>query len=548
MIQLLVDQPLLLLVLVSAGGYLLGQVEVKGSSLGVAAVMFAGLAVGALDPRLKLPEFTTLLGLVLFVYAIGLSSGPSFFAALRRKGVRDNAMVLGILASAAGLVVGVALLLGLKGTTASGLFAGSLTNTPALAALLERIQTMAAPEQVEQIISEPVVGYSIAYPIGIVGVIAALFVTKRLWNVDYAAEAEQVDDAQATGEDLQSYSIRVTNPEVEGQTIRQLMQAHDWDVVFGRVRHAGDDEQILAEAETTIRIGDVVSVVGEAENVRPVLHTLGELAAEQLEASRETYDFRRIFVSNPDATGRPIRDLRFLQQIGAIVTRVRRGDVEWLVDADTVLELGDRVRVVARPEDMPLVNERFGDSYKALSEVNLLTLNLGLMAGLLIGLIPIPVPGGLTFTLGLAGGPLVVGLVLGKLGRTGPLVWYLPYNANLLLRQLGLVLFFAGVGTRAGYAFFNTLLGGEGLLIFAAGAVLTCTTALSTLWIGYKALGIPMPLLMGMLAGLHTQPAVLSYALEQTDSDVPNLGYATVFPMATIAKIILAQLLLLTLS
>ena len=548
MIQLLVDQPLLLLVLVSAGGYLLGQVEVKGSSLGVAAVMFAGLAVGALDPRLKLPEFTTLLGLVLFVYAIGLSSGPSFFAALRRKGVRDNAMVLGILASAAGLVVGVALLLGLKGTTASGLFAGSLTNTPALAALLERIQTMAAPEQVEQIISEPVVGYSIAYPIGIVGVIAALFVTKRLWNVDYAAEAEQVDDAQATGEDLQSYSIRVTNPEVEGQTIRQLMQAHDWDVVFGRVRHAGDDEQILAEAETTIRIGDVVSVVGEAENVRPVLHTLGELAAEQLEASRETYDFRRIFVSNPDATGRPIRDLRFLQQIGAIVTRVRRGDVEWLVDADTVLELGDRVRVVARPEDMPLVNERFGDSYKALSEVNLLTLNLGLMAGLLIGLIPIPVPGGLTFTLGLAGGPLVVGLVLGKLGRTGPLVWYLPYNANLLLRQLGLVLFFAGVGTRAGYAFFNTLLGGEGLAIFAAGAVITCTTALSTLWIGYKALGIPMPLLMGMLAGLHTQPAVLSYALEQTDSDVPNLGYATVFPMATIAKIILAQLLLLTLS
>jgi putative transport protein len=326
------------------------------------------------------------------------------------------------------------------------------------------------------------------------------------------------------------------------------MRKHDWDVVFGRVRHAGDDEQILAEAETPIRIGDVVSVVGEAENVRPVLHTLGELAAEQLEASRKTYDFRRIFVSNPDATGRPIRDLRFLQQIGAIVTRVRRGDVEWLVDADTVLELGDRVRVVARPEDMPLVNERFGDSYKALSEVNLLTLNLGLMAGLLIGLIPIPVPGGLTFTLGLAGGPLIVGLVLGKLGRTGPLVWYLPYNANLLLRQLGLVLFFAGVGTRAGYAFFTTLLGGEGLLIFAAGAVLTCTTALSTLWIGYKALGIPMPLLMGMLAGLHTQPAVLSYALEQTDSDVPNLGYATVFPMATIAKIILAQLLLLTLS
>jgi putative transport protein len=454
-------------------------------------------------------------------------------------------MVLGLLTGAAGLVAGIAVLLNLKSTTAAGLFAGSLTNTPALAALLERIPTMVDPARVEQVVSEPVVGYSIAYPMGIIGVIGALFVTKRLWNVDYAAEAEQVDDAQATGEDLHSYSIRVTNADVEGQTVRQLMQRHDWDVVFGRVRHAGADDQILAEAETPIRVGDVVSVVGEAENVRPVLHTLGELAAEQLEASRESYDFRRIFVSNPDATGRPIRDLRFLQQIGAIVTRVRRGDVEWLVDADTVLELGDRVRVVARPEDMLLVNERFGDSYKALSEVNLLTMNLGLMAGLLLGLIPIPVPGGLTFTLGLAGGPLIAGLVLGKLGRTGPLVWYLPYNANLLLRQLGLVLFFAGVGTRAGYAFFTTLLSGGGLTIFAAGAVLTCLTAFLALWIGYKALGIPMPLLMGMLAGLHTQPAVLSYALEQTESDVPNLGYATVFPLATIAKIILAQMLLL---
>ena len=545
MIQLLVDHPLLLLVIVSALGYLLGQIEVRGSRLGVAAVMFVGLGFGALDPRLQLPEFTTLLGLVLFVYAIGLSSGPGFFAALRRKGVRDNLLAVGILVAAAGLAATALWVLDLKQTVAAGLFAGSLTNTPALAAVLEQVQAMAPPELVETVASEPVVGYSIAYPVGILGVIAAILLTQKLWNVDYAAEAERMDTGDAaTGQNLQSTSVLVTNKSVRGKTIRELMEQNDWDVVFGRVGRTGGRQE-LAEAETEINPGNVVSVVGTRDAVRPVVQALGEPANEQLEKSRETYDFRRIFVSNPDVTGRPIHELRFLQQVGAIVTRVRRGDVEWLVDADTVLELGDRVRVVARPEDMQAISDRFGDSYKSLSEVNLLTFNLGLTAGLLLGMVPFPLPGGLEFKLGLAGGPLLVGLVLGKLGRTGPLVWYLPYSANLLLRQLGLVLFFAGVGTRAGYAFFETLASGAGLTLFLAGSVITCLTAVATLTIGYQLLKIPMSRLIGMLAGLHTQPAVLSYALQQTDNEIPNLGYATIFPVATIAKIILAQILLL---
>ena len=545
MIQLLVDHPLLLLVIVSALGYLLGQIEVKGSRLGVAAVMFVGLGFGALDPRLQLPEFATLLGLVLFVYAIGLSSGPGFFAALRRKGVRDNLLAVGILVAAAGLAATALWVLDLKQTVAAGLFAGSLTNTPALAAVLEQVQAMAPPELVETVASEPVVGYSIAYPVGILGVIGAILLTQKLWNVDYAAEAERMDTGDAaTGQNLQSTSVLVTNKSVRGKTIRELMEQNDWDVVFGRVGRTGGRQE-LAEADTEINPGNVVSVVGTREAVRPVVEALGEPANEQLEKSRETYDFRRIFVSNPDVTGRPIHELRFLQQVGAIVTRVRRGDVEWLVDADTVLELGDRVRVVARPEDMQAISDRFGDSYKSLSEVNLLTFNLGLTGGLLLGMVPFPLPGGLEFKLGLAGGPLLVGLVLGKLGRTGPLVWYLPYSANLLLRQLGLVLFFAGVGTRAGYAFFETLASGAGLTLFLAGAVLTCLTAVATLTIGYQLLKIPMSRLIGMLAGLHTQPAVLSYALQQTDNEIPNLGYATIFPVATIAKIILAQILLL---
>jgi putative transport protein len=193
---------------------------------------------------------------------------------------------------------------------------------------------------------------------------------------------------------------------------------------------------------------------------------------------------------------------------------------------------------------MPAVSAFFGDSYRALSEIDVLTFSLGLTAGLLLGVLPIPLPGGGDLKLGLAGGPLVVALVLGALDRTGPLVWSLPYSANLTLRQLGLIVFLAGIGTRAGYAFVSTVQSRDGVLLLGAGAVITFTVALATLWVGYRLLNVPMGLLSGMLAGLQTQPAVLGFALEQTGDDLPNVGYAALFPLATIAKILAAQLLL----
>jgi putative transport protein len=307
------------------------------------------------------------------------------------------------------------------------------------------------------------------------------------------------------------------------------------------------DQLALTGPQTRLTIGDLISVIGSPEDLDEVTTHLGESCDDHLELDRTEYDFRRVFVSNPKVAGHRLHDFNLLQQYGAIVTRVRRGDVELLPHGDTVLELGDRVRVVAKAENMAAVSNFFGDSYRALSEIDLLNFSLGLAMGLLLGLIPIPLPGGLTFELGLAGGPLIVALILGKLGRTGPIVWVLPYSANLVLRQLGLVLFFAGLGTRSGFAFVNTLTGSGGATIFFGGAIITCVTALLTLWLGYKLLHIPMSLLTGMLAGLQTQPAVLSYALDQSENDLPNIGYATVFPVATITKILLAQLLVILL-
>ncbi|MCS6889416.1 MAG: transporter, partial [Chloroflexus sp.] len=227
-----------------------------------------------------------------------------------------------------------------------------------------------------------------------------------------------------------------------------------------------------------------------------------------------------------------------------VITRIRRGDAEILPHGDTTLELGDRVRVVTQRDNMERVTNFFGDSYRALAEIDVVSLGLGMALGMLVGLIPFPLPGGGSFSLGLAGGPLIVALLLGWRGRTGPIVWSLPYSANLTLRQVGMTLFLAGVGTRAGYSFVTTLTQGNGLLLFLSGALITVPVAFATLFIGYKLLKLPFSLLAGMLAGLQTQPAVLAFANEQTGNEAPNIGYAMVYPTATIAKIILAQLLL----
>lgn len=546
MIDLLATNPLLLLFSVSAIGYILGRIRVGGISLGVAAVLFVGLFFGALDERLKLPDIIYLLGLVLFVYTIGLSSGPSFVASMRRKGLRDSLLVVGVILLATALTVAAHFLLGLSAPLTAGMFAGSLTNTPALAAVLEQLKSAAPGTLSDTALAEPVVGYSVTYPMGVLGMILALYIIQRLWKVDYRAEASQLRDIGAMHETLVNRTISITQPEMDGRNIGELMRTFRWDVVFGRLQRGG--ELSLATSEVYLRLGDKVSVIGADDEVEKVVTALGEGLAESLELNRQTLDFRRVFVSNPAVAGKRLDELDLPRQYGAIITRVRRGDVDILPHRDTVLELGDRVRVVTRRENLDAVSTFFGDSYRSLGEVDVVSLGLGMALGLLLGMIPIPLPGGVSFTLGFAGGPLLVALFLGARERTGPIVWSLPYSANLTLRQVGLTLFLAGVGTRSGYSFVSTFAQGGGLAVFLAGTLITCVTAVAMLYVGHKLLKIPMGLLSGMLAGTQTQPALLGFAAEQARSDLPNIGYATVYPVATIAKIVAAQLLLAFLS
>lgn len=541
MVKILADNPLLLLFVVAAIGYPLGRIKIRGSSLGVAAVLFVGLAVGAIHPSLKLPEIVYVLGLATFVYTIGLASGPAFMASLRREGMRNSLLVIGMLLFATILTLVAQRLLHLKATVAAGLFAGSLTSTPALAGAIETIKQLHTGVGLDQLLAEPVAGYSIAYPMGVMGGVLAISLVQKLWKVKYAAEARSLDIPGAATEGLSGAAIRVTWDGAGRQSIADLSRRGKWDVVFGRIRRG--DTVLLPGPGDRLQPGDLVTVVGTESELGRVAAALGEITKEEITSDRSKYDYRRIFVSNPRVTGLKLGTLNLYERFGATVTRVRRGDDDFLPHADMVLEPGDRVRVVALRQRMSEVTSFFGDSYRAVSEVDILSFSLGLALGLLLGIVPIPLPGGITFKLGFAGGPLIVALILGTLERTGNIVWSLPYSANMTLRQTGLVLLLAGIGTRAGYGFISTLANG-GLAIFAAGAIITFVVALVTLWVGHRLMKIPMNLLVGMVAGLHTQPAVLGYALEQTGNDLPNIGYASVYPVATIGKIVLVQVLL----
>jgi len=540
--DILLENPLLLLFVVIAIGYPLGRITFRGSSLGVAAVLFAGLVVGALDADLKLPTIIFQLGLVLFVYTVGLSNGRGFFSAFRRQGIRDSLVVVGVVSFAATLSAFAQVVLELKPTFAGGMFAGSLTNTPALAAQLEYLNAYVTGGDLEARLTEPVVGYSVAYPFGVLGVIFAIALAQKMWKIDYRKEAVRVEDLDESPRVLLNRTVIVTNSDVAGLNVRDLLAVHRWDVIFGRVSHAG--RVTLTTGETWFEPGDLVSVVGSPEALDEVTGFLGETSPDHLELDRTELDFRRIFVSSPEVAGHRLRDLPLRQRFEAVVTRVRRGDIEFLPRGSTLLQAGDRVRVIAPTQSMQAVSRFFGDSYRAVSEIDIPTFSVGLALGLLVGTVPIPFPGGVDIKLGLAGGPLVVALILGALDRTGPLTWTLPYSANVTLRQFGLVLFLAGIGVGAGYTFVSTVREGDGLRLLVAGAVITFSTAMLTLWLCYKVLNIPMGLVIGMVAGIHTQPAVLGFALEQSDDELPNVGYAAVFPIATIAKIVAAQILL----
>ena len=537
LISTLSAMPILTLFVVIGLGYLLGQISFFGFRFGIAGVLFVGIAVGSLSPDIALPEILSSFGLILFVYTIGIQSGPAFFASFREQGKRANLLAIGVLVFGAFLSLVIGHLLHWSRATVAGLFSGALTNTPAVAAARDRLHFLGQlqglnADQLRSLTEQPTISFGLAYPMGVIGVLLAYQLLNRLWKPPFAPAME---DARA----IRSQDFLVRNPGVFGQTLGDLLQLHrDAGFVISRVRQKGKTQ--LAHSEIVLGEGDILVVVGDDQALERARHLFGEPAEVQLELDRSELDFRRVFVSSKDVVGKRIGDLD-LEGLHAAITRVRRGDIDVVPTPETILEFGDRVRVLTRRENMDAVSQYFGDSIRGTAETDFGSVAIGMVLGALVGMIPIPMRGTVV-RLGLAGGPLLVALVLGKLERTGRITWKIPISANLTLRQIGLLLFFAAVGTRAGYPFGQTLMT-NGWEIIVAGTVVTFAVALTTLIVGYKVLGMPFDAVMGITSGIHTEPASLTYAANLTRNDRPNTGYTTVYPIAMIAKIVLAQLL-----
>ncbi|MEM1216806.1 MAG: TrkA C-terminal domain-containing protein, partial [Bacteroidota bacterium] len=320
-------------------------------------------------------------------------------------------------------------------------------------------------------------------------------------------------------------------------------QRYQQRVVFGRMQRAGQDE--LPNMDTTLQLGDRIVLIGSQEVVEQVTQDLGKRFGQELSYDRTIFDARRLFVSNPEIAGQKIAALNLPEKFSTIITRIQRGDNDLLANGETVIELGDRILLVARRKDFPELSRLFGNSYEALNHINLLSFGSGMALGLLLGMVTFTLPGDMSFSLGFAGGPLIIALLLGALRRSGPIVWTLPYGANLVLRQLGLILLLAGIGVRSGHTFLQTILAGGGGWLFLAGGVIATSTAFITLWLGYKWLRIPFGLLTGMIA---TQPAILEYARDQAKNQLPTMGYSLILPIVLITKILFVQILFTFLS
>jgi putative transport protein len=525
------EQPLLLLMVILAIGGAIGAIKIGSFSLGPAAVLFTALAFSAFDERLKLPVILGTFGLAVFAYVIGVGAGPSFFAAMKTGG-RALGVVIGGLLVGALVTVLAAHAMGLEGPILSGIYAGALTNTPALAAATEAWES-----------DLPTVGYSVTYLFGVLGMLLAAGIALRM-RAPQTALAPVVEDALPPK--LDGTTVRVETPGLPD--FGTLADQYEHRIVFSRIMrgdtpgHPGVVD--LATDDAIPMPGDIITVIGQEEAVERFTEQVGHPSSVALTLDRSLVDYRRVAVSNSKIAGQRLGDLHLRRKFGAVATRVRRGDVDLLATDDLVLQIGDRVRVVAPRPRMDDVAAFLGDSEKGASAYSITSLAIGLALGVLLGLLQFPLPGGGHFALGLAGGPLVVGLVVGRLQRTGPVLWTIPHAVAATLTALGMSLFLAYAGSNSGAALATALGGPTGPRLFAVGVIVTTITAATILIGGRLLAGIYGPRMGGILAGSQTQPAVLAYSNEQTHDDARvNLGYALVYPAAMIVKVIVAPLI-----
>ena len=517
---LLEQQPLMALFLTVAIGYLVGEINIKGFSLGVGAVLFVALAVGWFAPKSVPAAMVGTLGLALFLYAVGVQYGKQFFIGLTSAaGRRANVIALtGVLLAGAASVVLVKAM-NVKLGYALGLFAGSGTSTPTLQAAIATLGN-----------DDPAVGYSVSYPFGVAGPILFLYLAFLILK-------PKIETPVGTG--LEMLEIAVCNTELSGKTLGEVMTTFPAGVQISALRRAQRNEP--ASPNLVVAENDVLLVVGPSKDALDRLcKCLGEAAPGRLVKDRRDIDYLRVFASRPTVVGRALGDLDLPGEKGSAVLHVRRGDTDLLSRPDLVLEFGDRIGLLANRGDFAALRKFFGDSIKGTADFSYISIGLGMAFGFLLGAIQIPLPGIGKLAVGLAG-VLIVALILGNLRRTGGMNWTIPLSANLVLRNLGLTLFLAQVGMASGPKFAATVTE-TGFLMLGLGAAVLVALVLPILVLGLFVYRMPYDEVAGIVAGACGNPAILAYSNKLAPTDRPDIGYAMVMPGMTIVKILFVDI------
>jgi putative transport protein len=548
-LQVFVAQPIahaiLVLTTVAVAGLALGSIKYHGIALGSAGVLFAGIIFGHFGERIDhaILDFAKEFGLVLFVFTIGLQLGPGFVAALRQQGLKLNVLALAVVIGGAAMAALGAKLLQIDSAASLGIFSGATSNTPSLGAAQQALATMPGiPADRAEL---PALAYAVSYPIGTAGIIGSLLVLRAAYRIDSVKEAEAFRAEQQRGiEPLERMNLLVENRSLEGLPLRQLAVLRETGVTISRVRGAGSAEAQRAAADTQLHVGDVLLAVGTPSRLKQLAPILGRATDEDLMKSPGNLTTRRIVVTRKAVLGRTIAELGWGHLHGVTVTRVGRGDLEMSAVPNLRLRFGDVIQVVGESDALDEASIEAGNSVKAMNETQFIPLFLGMGLGVVAGLVPISFPGlPVSVRLGLAGGPLILGIVLSRLGHVGNLVWHVPHNANIAFRELGITLFLAAVGLIAGQKFFHSAFSRAGVLwVICAFA----TAMLPLLVVGAVArslLKMNYTTISGLIAGSTTDPPALAFAGLLAKSDGPSVAYATVYPLTMLLRILAAQCL-----
>ncbi len=535
------------LALVAVVGLWLGNIKIRGVGFGIGGVLFGGIFVGHFADQLgwvlsaDMLHFIQEFGLILFVYTIGIQVGPGFFASLRVSGLRLNLFAFGIVVMG-GLVTAILhKLFAIPLPVVLGIFSGAVTNTPALGAGQQILRDLGIPADV---VDQMGMSYAMAYPFGICGILLSMWLVRVLFRVNVEQEAKEHESTLTNGHALiKTINIRVENPNLNNMAIQDVPILNSATIICSRLKR--DETLMVPSPDTLIQHGDLLHLVGQPADLNNARLVIGQEVDTSLSTRGTDMRVERVVVTNEKVLGKKIRDLQVKERYDVVISRLNRAGVELVASQDASLQFGDILNLVGRPSSINAVADMVGNAQQKLQQVQMLPVFIGVGLGVMLGSIPLYVPGfPVALKLGLAGGPLIMALILGRIGSIGKLYWFMPPSANLALRELGIVLFLAVVGLKSGGDFVDTLVNGEGMSWVGYGIFITAIPLITVGLLARMFAKMNYLTLCGMLAGSMTDPPALAFANNlHATSGAAALSYATVYPLVMFLRIITPQLL-----